>query len=271
MSRLAVTGEVASLTLPTASGGTYPLVDRLGCYLSLSNSELKILHALHEPRRKLGRHRDIVVAGKRYDHLFILCDGLVSRYKVLPDGRRQVLNLGLPGDLIGFPSCLLEVAVNSVSSLTDVVVSSVPFTELFGLFARFPHIGAALFWSSACEVAMYGEHLVNLGRRSAYERLAHLILELLVRLRAVGLAGELSYTLPLTQELMADVLGLSGPHVNRMIRCLREEGLVTIDDQQVIIHDLASLSSLASFDEGYLTPRPIPGFSLEASGGVLPL
>ena len=106
---------------------------------------------------------------------------------------------------------------------------------------------------------MHDEHLVDLGRRSAYERLAHLILELLARLRSAGLAGELSYALPLTQELMADVLGLSGPHVNRMIRCLREEGLATIEDQHVTIHDLASLSALASFEEHYLTRRLIPG------------
>ncbi len=102
------------------------------------------------------------------------------------------------------------------------------------------------------------EHLVNLGRRSAYERLAHLLLELLVRLNAVGLADELSYRLPLTQELMADVLGLSGPHINRMIRSLREEGLATIEDQRVVIHDLGSLSALAAFEESYLQPRKIP-------------
>ena len=211
MSQPAMTQEAAPCALAASSNGTFPLVDRLRCYLALSNPELDFLHALHEPRRKFGRHRDVVVAGKQYNHLFILCDGLVSRYKVLPDGRRQVLNLGLPGDLIGFPSTLFQVAVNSVSSLTDIVVSPVPFTHLISLFSQLPHIGAAQCWSSACEVAMCGEHHVNLGRRTAYERLAHLILELLVRLRAVGVAGELSYTLPLTQELMADVLGLSGP------------------------------------------------------------
>ena len=92
-----------------------------------------------------------------------------------------------------------------------------------------------------------------------YERLAHLVLELLVRLRATGLAAELSYALPLTQELIADVLGLSGPHTNRMIRCLRDEGLATIEGQRVVIHDLASLSALAGFEEHYLVRRPIPG------------
>jgi CRP-like cAMP-binding protein len=245
---------------PKPPGETFPLVERLRPYLTLTNTEVAFLQALHEPRRKLGRHRDIVVAGHRYDHLFILCGGFVSRYKVLPDGKRQVLNLGLPGDLIGFPSCLFEAAVNSVSALTDVEVSSIPLGKLFSLFVHFPRVGAALYCCSAYEVALYGEHLVNLGRRSAYERLAHLILELLARLRAVGLADEFSYMLPLTQELIADVLGLSSPHINRMIRCLREEGLVSIEDQLVVIHDLASLSSLAGFEGSYLTPRPIPGF-----------
>jgi hypothetical protein len=118
-------------------------------------------------------------------------------------------DLGLPGNFIGVPACLFDVAVNSVSSLTGVMLSAVSFEKLSGLFAQFPRLGAALFWSTTCDAAMYGEHLVDLGRRSAFERLAHLILELLAQLREAGLAGELSYTLPLTQELMADVLGLS--------------------------------------------------------------
>lgn len=242
----------------TGQAARFPLTERLGTYLPLTEAETQVLAALHEPRRKFRRHREIIVAGHRYDHVFILLDGFVSRYKVLPDGKRLVLNVGLPGDLIGVPACAFDTAVNSVTSLTAIEVAAVPFAVLFNLFTRFPRIGAALYWSSACEVAMQGEHLVDLGRRSAYERLAHLLLELLVRLNAVGLADTLSYRLPLTQELMADVLGLSGPHMNRMIRSLREEGLATIEDQRVVIHDLGSLSSLAAFEESYLRPRKIP-------------
>jgi CRP-like cAMP-binding protein len=249
---------LASRVPPAAIAEPFPLLAKLGSLLTLADAEAEHLRGLHEPKRKFPRHREIVAAGRHYDHVFILNDGFVSRYRVLSDGKRQVLNVGLPGDLIGFPACLFEVAVNSISSLTDVVVSPVSLAKLFATFTRFPRVGAALFWSSACDVATFGEHLVNLGRRSAYERLAHLIMELLVRLRAVGLAGAHSYTLPLTQELMADVLGLSGPHVNRMIRCLREEGLATIEDQRVVIHDLASLASLAGFEAGYLAPTRIP-------------
>ncbi|HUN41464.1 MAG TPA: Crp/Fnr family transcriptional regulator [Acetobacteraceae bacterium] len=244
---------------PKASEPPLPLADKLTAYLTLSAEEFDYLAALHEPRRKLARHRDIIVAGRRYDQLFILCSGVVSRYKVLADGKRQILNLGLPGDLIGLPSSLFDAAVNSVSAVTDVIIAPVPFAKLFALFSRFPRVATALFWSSASEAAMFGEHLVNLGRRSAYQRLAHLVLELLVRLRAVGLGDERSYNLPLTQELMADVLGLSGPHINRMIRSLRDEGLATIEGQRVTIHDVAALSALAGFDERYLARRPIPG------------
>ena len=250
---------VALAEQSAASGALLPLVDKLAAYLALSPEEFDYLAALHEPRRKLARHRDIIVAGRRYDHLFILCTGVVSRYKVLPDGKRQVLNLGLPGDLIGLPSSLFDSAVNSVSAVTEVTFAPIPFAKLFALFSRFPRVATALFWSSASEAAMFGEHLVNLGRRSAYQRLAHLVLELLVRLRAVGLGDDQSYNLPLTQELMADVLGLSGPHINRMIRSLRDEGLATIEGQRVTIHDLPALSALAGFDERYLVRRPIPG------------
>ena len=91
---------------------------------------------------------------------------------------------------------------------------------------------------AAREAAIYGERIIDIGRRSAYERLAHLILELLTRLRAAGLAEERSYVLPLTQELIADVLGLSGPHVSRMLRLMREEGLVRIDGHRLTVTDL---------------------------------
>lgn len=249
----------AMVARPAGPDVALPLIQKLRSYLPLTQTEVAVLSDLHEPRKKLGRHREIIVAGRHYDHLFLLCSGVVSRYKVLQDGKRQVLNLGLPGDLIGLPSCLFDVAVNSVAALTDVELATVPFAQLFKLFSSYPRIAAVVFWVSACEAAIYGEHLVNLGRRSAYERLAHLILELHVRLRTAGLAGDdASFTLPLTQELMSDVLGLSGPHLNRMIRDLRQEGLVTIDGQRVVIHDLASLSALAGFDERYLRPKPVP-------------
>ncbi len=171
---------------------TFPLIDKLASCLSLSPAEIEFLRDLHGRKRRFGRYRDIIAQGRPYRNVFILCSGFVCCYKILPDGKRQVLNLGLPGDLIGLPACCFENAVNAARSLTEVVAATVPFQTLYDLFVRFRRVAVALFWVSAREAAISEEHLVNVGRRSAYERLAHLILELLVRLRDVGLANELS-------------------------------------------------------------------------------
>jgi CRP-like cAMP-binding protein len=240
---------------------SFPLIDKLSAYLPLSQSEAAFLRDLHGSRRQIDRHRDIIAQGRPYRSVFILCSGFVWRYKILPDGKRQLLSFGLPGDLIGFPAAFFENAVNATGSLSNVVVATVPFAMLHELFAKFPRVAVALYWMAAREAAIYGERIVDIGRRSAYERLAHLILELLARLRADGLAEQRSYILPLTQELIADVLGLSGPHVCRMLRSMREEGLVTIEGHRLTVTDLESLTALAGFDGDYLARSSIPGLT----------
>ena len=240
-------------------GETFPLIDKISSYLPLSPAEISFLRDLHGSRRQIDRHRDIIAQGRPYRSVFILCSGFAWRYKILPDGKRQLLSFALPGDLIGFPASFFKNAVNATGSLTDVVVATVPFAALYDLFAKFPRVAIALYWMAAREAAIYGERIVDIGRRSAYERLAHLILELLTRLRSVGLADELSYVLPLTQELIADVLGLSGPHVSRMQRSMREEGLVTLEDHRLTVVDLESLTQLAGFEDDYLARSRIPG------------
>jgi CRP-like cAMP-binding protein len=242
-------------------GETFPLIDKISSYLPLSPAEISFLCDLHGSRRQIYRHRDIIAQGRSYQSVFILCSGFAWRYKILPDGKRQLLSFALPGDLIGFPASFFNNAVNATGSLTDVVVATVPFDALYNLFAKFPRIAIALYWMAAREAAIYGERIVDIGRRSAYERLAHLILELLTRLRAAGLAEERSYVLPLTQELIADVLGLSGPHVSRMLRLMREEGLVRIDGHRLTVTDLESLTVLAGFEGDYLARSRIPGLA----------
>lgn len=99
---------------------------------------------------------------------------------------------------------------------------------------------------------MHAEHLIDVGRRTAHERVAHFLLEMLTRLQAIGMADERSYRMPLTQELIGDVLGLSVPHVNRTLRRLREDNLVTVDGQSVVITDIEGLAAIADFEQGYL-------------------
>jgi CRP-like cAMP-binding protein len=230
-----------------------PLTRKLAQLVSLSAEEVAILRELQSPTRSVGRNREIISEGLKYDGLLILIDGVAIRYRILHDGRRQVLNITLPGDFIGFPGCFFENALYSITALTDCILSSIPFAQLLGFLETHPRLAAAIFWSFSCEAAMYAEHLIDVGRRSALERVAHFLLELLTRLQVIGLADERSYQMPLTQELIGDALGLSVPHVSRTLKQLREEDLVAIEGQQVIIKDVGALSRLADFERAYLS------------------
>jgi CRP-like cAMP-binding protein len=229
-----------------------PLTQKLARLVPLTAMDAAILDGLQSPTRVVARHRELISASTKYDGLLILIEGIAIRSRVLHDGRRQILNIAIPGDMIGFPACFFEAALYSVTALTDAVVSSVPFARLLGLLEEQPRVAATIFWSFACEAAMYAEHLIDVGRRSSVERVAHFLLELLVRLQAVGLADESSYHMPLTQELIGDALGLSLQHVNRTLRQLREEGFLAIDGQTIVIRNIDGLAALAEFDPAYL-------------------
>jgi CRP-like cAMP-binding protein len=230
-----------------------PLTTKLARLVLLSPDERAALAPLQAATRPVPRNREIITAGHKYDGVFVLIEGAAIRYRVLHDGRRQVLNIALPGDFIGFPASFFETALYSITALTDSVVSWVSFASLFGLFREQPRLAATLFCSFSCETAMYLEHLIDVGRRSARERVAHFLLELLTRLQVIGQADERSYRMPLTQELIGDALGLSVPHVNRTLRQLREEGLVSLDAQRVVIRDIEALAAIADFEKDYLS------------------
>jgi CRP-like cAMP-binding protein len=225
-----------------------PLIQKLSHFVLLSAAEISILEDLQSVKRGVRRHRDIISEGRRYDALFVLIEGFAVRCRVVSKGGRQILNVALPGDFIGFPGCFFESALYSVTAIADSVVSAIPYARLIALCETHPRLATKVFWSFSTEAAMYAEHLIDLGRRSALERVAHFLLELHARLQLVGLAGDRSYPMPLTQELIGDTLGLSVPHVNRTLRQLREDDLLVIEDQQVVIKDLEALSSLAGFE-----------------------
>ncbi len=235
-----------------------PLTRKLAQIVTLSAAQVTLLDELQSANRLVRRHREIVTEGHSYDGVFVLIEGVAIRYRILHDGRRQILNFVLPGVFIGFPACFFETALYSITALTDVSVAPISFSRLIGLFEEHPRLATAILWSFAREAAMFNEHLIALGRRSAVERVAHLLLELLVRLQAIGMADDSSYRLPLTQELIGDALGLSVPYVNRTLRQLRDDGLVVIKEQQITIPDVAALSALADFERTYLSRFRMP-------------
>jgi CRP-like cAMP-binding protein len=242
-----------------------PLARKLAWFGELTADDITVLDALLATQRAVRRGRDIVAEGRDYETMYVVQEGSAIRHRILRDGRRQVLNILLPGDFVGFPGCFFESALYAITALTDVVVCPVPFAALINLFEQRPRLAATIFWSFACEAAIYAERLIDIGRRSALERIAHFLLELLIRLQIIGSAMERSYRMPFTQELIADALGLSVPHVNRTLRELRDDGLISIEDQQVVINDIDALSALADFDKTYLSRLRIPA---SLGGGV---
>jgi CRP-like cAMP-binding protein len=229
-----------------------PLTRKLAGLVTLSPSEIDVLAELQANPRRIARGREIVIEGRKYDGLQVLLDGVALRYRVLQDGRRQILNIVLPGDFIGFPGCFFESALYSIAALADCTVSPVPFARFLGISATHARLGAVIFWTLSCETAMYAEHLIGVGRRSALERIAHFLLEMQTRLQAIGMADERSYRLPLTQEVLADALGLSVQYVNQTLRQLREEELAIVERQQVTILNPEGLAALADFERTYI-------------------
>lgn len=233
-----------------------PLITKLAGHvpdqLPLTGEEVGLLRALHSAAHCVRRGHHVIMQGRNFSGLWLLADGFAMRYKVLTDGKRQVFHMALPGDLLGYPACFFERALYSVVTLTESSVYPLGFDEVRKMFHAHPRLAMALFWTSASETAMYVEQLATVGQRGAYERVAHFVLEMAARLNARGIGDGTSFRMPLTQEQIADVLGLTAQHVNRMLHRLREENLIAVEQAQFRLLDRVALAALADFEESYL-------------------
>lgn len=228
------------------------LTRKLGAFVALSEAELTVLDGLRQRHRVLVTGHDVVQQGQPGQTAYILLSGWACSYKILPDGARQVVDVQVPGDFLGLRSVLLHISDHSIEPIGEIEVSEVLVTDLLEIFATTPRLATAILWAASRDEAMVVEHLVDLGRRNAVERMAHFLLELEARLSLVGLGSKAGYDCPLTQYLLADALGLSAVHVNRVLRELRESGLVTFRDGLVTFDDYPGLVALAEFDRSYL-------------------
>jgi CRP-like cAMP-binding protein len=202
--------------------------------------------------RHIRKNKDVVVAGRHYGTVFVNHDGWLFRYKILHNGDRQIVDFVLPGQIFGLQACLFKTSLYSTTAITDASVSSIPLDVIDQVFDRNPELAKALFWSAVCEAAIVGEHLIDAACRSAYERVAHFLLELFVRLKTARRTDDMSFNMPLTQELIGDALGLTTVHVNRTLRSLRSDKLIDIRSRCVTILDFDALSQLCDFDNSYL-------------------
>jgi CRP-like cAMP-binding protein len=229
-----------------------PLVRKLGAFVALSDAELSVLESLHKRRRTFVAGRDLVHQGQSDQAAYVLLSGWACSYKILQDGKRQIVDFQIPGDFLGLRSVLLHLSDHSIEPVTDIEVTEIHVSDLLKAFSQTPRLATAVLWAASRDEAMVVEHLVGIGRRDAAERLVHFLLELGARLALAGMGSKAGFACPLTQYLLADALGLSSVHVNRVLRQLREEGMVTFRDGMVVFDDYGRLTEFAQFDPTYL-------------------
>jgi CRP-like cAMP-binding protein len=235
----------------------HPFVARLAHYTDLSESDLGTLWNLVENELTIKKRRDLVVDGYEYRRLCFVEDGFAARYKLLRNGRRQVVNVIVPGDVVGMPGSFLEKSAYSVVAITDVKLQYCSIDDYVRLCYQRPQFGLLLSWLAVEEAATYAEHIVDIGRRTPTERLARFLLEIHSRLLRVGRATETTFDLPFSQEVIGDALGLSVPHLNRMLVQLRTDGLITIHERCVEFIDLKAMQVLGQFQPLNLARIPV--------------
>ena len=229
-----------------------PLIQKIDSVFALTKAERQVLAKLPMEPALIEENQDIVREGDRPSRCCLILSGFTATYKVSGDRKRQIMTFGIAGDIPDLHSLHLPVLDSSVSTLTQCQVGFITHEDLHDLCERHPRIAAAFWRETLIEGAIFREWLLNVGRREAYNRVAHLFCEMLVRLRAVGLAEDNACDLPITQGELADAFGLTAVHVNRVVKQMRAEGLIVINGSQLAVPDWDRLKEAGEFTPRYL-------------------
>ncbi len=238
-------------TTPTST----PLIHKLESILILSEDEKHVLRKLSGTIKTVGPRQDLVREGDRPSECCLILEGFAYRYKLTEGGKRQIFSFHIPGDIPDLQSLHLDVMDHSLGSLTATKAMFISHETVRNLMHGCPRIGDAFWRETLIDAAVFREWMVGLGRREAYGRIAHLLCELYVRLKAIGLTSGHAYEFPLTQAELGDALGLSTVHVNRTLQDLRGEGLITQRNWSVTVLDWDRLRAAGEFDPTYLHLR----------------
>jgi CRP-like cAMP-binding protein len=201
--------------------------------------------------REVGRDQDLVREGDHSPHCLVLIEGFACRYRTLSDGRRQIVSFHIAGDFLDLQGYLLQRLDHGFGTLTPSRIGLIPHTAIEELLER-PSLVKRLWRETVVDGAIHREWLVNVGRRTAYQRVAHIFCELVTRLQGAGLARDGACDLPLTQGELADATGLSTVHVNRVIQELRRDGLIILRGRVFTALDWEGLKRAAEVDPSYL-------------------
>jgi CRP-like cAMP-binding protein len=241
---------------PNRPSLTEALVRKLRTNNELADDDIAAIERLPFTREELPPNTFIAREGDRPSRCCLLVDGFLFRAKTTEGGKRQILSFHVPGDIPDLQSLHLHVSDHDLASLNQVTVGFIPHEVLHTVTRERPRIAGALWRETLVDAALFRDWIVNVGRRPAPQRMAHLLAELARRLEAVGLMKDYQAFLPLTQVHLADALGLTSVHVNRVLQELRKDGVVDLKDRVLRFSDAERLETMAGFDPLYLHQDP---------------
>lgn len=228
------------------------VASKLEAFTKLSADDKAALAGVAKNFRYVDARRDVVSEGDKPRFVHLVLEGWACRYKALPDGKRQIVSLFVPGDFCDVNVYILKHMDHSIGAITRLKVAMITSEEMNALTAERPRITQALWWHELVTAAVQREWTLNLGQRSAYERLGHLLIELYIRLKTVGRARDGRCDFPLTQNDLAEATGLTAVHVNRTLQELRSDKLIELERKQLRILDLERLMDISMFNANYL-------------------
>jgi len=230
---------------------------RTGAFKPINDLELAFINEMKRDHLVCPPGGEVIAAGQDQAELYTLYAGWAIRCKTLPDGRRQILNILLPGDLIGLQGAMFEAAAYSVEAITEVQLCLLPRRKMWSLFENMPELAFDVTWLGSREESIVDENLTSTGQRTAAERIAALIIQLYKRLNVLGMVVNGAMPFPLTQQHIADTLGLSLVHTNKSLAKLRKLGMFSQTNSTLLLSNPKALESLAQYFEEEVAKRPL--------------
>lgn len=230
-------------------------VQKLQIYAALSDDDVAALAAATSKTRSVAARTDIIQEGDRPGPVIVMLEGWACRYKILPDGARQIMAIMMPGDSCDMHVAILAEMDHSIQTITTARIAMIPRSELEELVGARPEVARALWSTQLVDEAVLRSWIVSMGRRSSEARVAHLLCELYLRARHVGLAPDTEFEFPISQIMLSDAVGLTPVHVNRVVRKLLTAKALEMRRSSIVIIDPGKLAAIAGFDDNYLHQR----------------
>lgn len=236
----------------TAGNHAAPIIRHFETIFKLSEDERAALEKLPIQLSDIRADQEIVREGDRPSRCFAVLEGFACTFKVTGEGKRQIVAFHVPGDMPDVQSLHLEVLDITIATLTRCKIGFIQHETMRDLCARFPRLAGALWRDTLIDAAIFREWVTNVGRRQAYGRMAHILCEWIVKMRAAGLAEDHTCELPMTQTELADATGMTTVHVNRTLMELRRDGLINLKGSKLTALDWEGLKQAGDFDPAYL-------------------